>query len=98
MTLTIRVVVVVSVVCAICSSVLAHQLPQAGAPCNVTAPNGIVAGSSERHEGSYGTALLSVGPFGLWSQRSARVRLAGTRQEMIVHSLQAIGLLACASH
>jgi len=34
--------------------------------CPVTAPNGIVAGSSERHEGSYGNALLSVGPFGLW--------------------------------
>ena len=34
--------------------------------CHVTMPNGIVAGSSERGEGSYGNALLSVGPFGLW--------------------------------
>jgi len=34
--------------------------------CYVTTPNGIVAGSSERNEGSYGNALLSVGPFGLW--------------------------------
>jgi hypothetical protein len=34
--------------------------------CHVTTPNGIVAGSSERNEGSYGNALLSVGPFGLW--------------------------------
>jgi hypothetical protein len=34
--------------------------------CHVTSPNGIVAGSSERNEGSYGNALLSVGPFGLW--------------------------------
>jgi hypothetical protein len=34
--------------------------------CHVTKPNGIVAGLSERHEGSYGNALLSVGPFGLW--------------------------------
>ena len=34
--------------------------------CNVTAPNGIVAGSSERQEPSFGNALLSVGPFGLW--------------------------------
>lgn len=34
--------------------------------CYITTPNGIVAGSSERNEGSYGNALLSVGPFGLW--------------------------------
>src|SRR5580700_11137202 len=34
--------------------------------CHVTTPNGIVAGSSERNETSYGNALLSVGPFGLW--------------------------------
>jgi hypothetical protein len=66
MTLSIRVVVVASVVAATCSSALAQQLPQAGAPCNVTAPNGIVAGSSEHHEGSFGNASLSVGPFGLW--------------------------------
>lgn len=34
--------------------------------CHVTRPNEIVAGSSERNEESYGNALLSVGPFGLW--------------------------------
>jgi hypothetical protein len=34
--------------------------------CHVTTPNGIVAGSAERNEGSYGNAMLSVGPFGLW--------------------------------
>jgi hypothetical protein len=34
--------------------------------CHLTTPNGIVAGLSERHEGSYGNAQLSVGPFGLW--------------------------------
>jgi hypothetical protein len=34
--------------------------------CPVTAPNGTVAGLSERHEGSYGNALLSVGPFEFW--------------------------------
>ena len=40
---------------------------QASRPdCRVTTPNGIVAGLSERHEGSYGNVLLSVGPFGLW--------------------------------
>jgi hypothetical protein len=32
--------------------------------CHVTMPNGIVAGSSERQDWSYGNALLSVG--GLW--------------------------------
>lgn len=34
--------------------------------CHPTKPNGIVAGSPQRSEGSYGNALLSVGPFGLW--------------------------------
>jgi hypothetical protein len=34
--------------------------------CHVTTANGIVAGLSERNERSYGNALLSVGPFGLW--------------------------------
>lgn len=34
--------------------------------CHVSTPNKIVAGSLERNEGSYGNALLSVGPFGLW--------------------------------
>ena len=34
--------------------------------CHPTKPNGIVAGSSERDDRSYGNALLSVGPFGLW--------------------------------
>jgi hypothetical protein len=36
--------------------------------CNVTVPNGIVAGSAEPKEWSYGNALLSVGPFGLWPE------------------------------
>ena len=50
------------------SFVSARQLPQgADAMCNVTIPNGVVAGLSEPHAGSYGNALLSVGPFGLWS-------------------------------
>jgi hypothetical protein len=34
--------------------------------CGVTAPNGVVAGKTEPQQGSYGNALLSVGPFGLW--------------------------------
>jgi hypothetical protein len=46
------------------SSVSAQELRPDS--CHPTKPNGIVAGSSERNEGSYGNALLSVGPFGLW--------------------------------
>ncbi|HEX3703985.1 MAG TPA: hypothetical protein VHU82_11690 [Vicinamibacterales bacterium] len=34
--------------------------------CDVTVPNGVVAGSPNRDENSYGTSALSVGPFGLW--------------------------------
>jgi hypothetical protein len=41
----------------------AHAAP---ATCDVTAPNGVVAGSPNRDENSYGNAALSVGPFGLW--------------------------------
>src|SRR5882672_2829022 len=39
---------------------------QSDSTCQVTSPNGIMAGSSEPEAGSYGNALLSVGPFGLW--------------------------------
>ena len=35
-------------------------------PCDVTKPNGLVAGSGNVNEHSYGNQLLSVGPFGLW--------------------------------
>ncbi len=41
----------------------ARQLQQAmNATCRVAVPNGIMAGQSERHEGSYGNMRLSVGP------------------------------------
>jgi hypothetical protein len=60
---SIRVVVVASVVSV---SMRAQELPQSDAACNVTAPNGIVAGQSEQQHWSYGNAALSVGPFGLW--------------------------------
>ncbi|SRR5258705_1004225 len=50
------------------SFVSRRQLPEgADAMCNVTIPNGVVAGLSDAHAGSFGNALLSVGPFGLWS-------------------------------
>lgn len=48
------------------SVVSARQPLQADTPCDVTAQNGVRAGSTERYEGSYGNAQLSVGPFGLW--------------------------------
>jgi len=47
------------------------------ASCQVTKPNGIVAGSSERNERSYGNALLSVGPFGLWPNGTVVFRPGG---------------------
>jgi hypothetical protein len=34
--------------------------------CEVTRPNGIVAGSEQREPDSYGNRQLSLGPFGLW--------------------------------
>ena len=46
------------------------QLPavpaQGTAACEVTTPNGIVAGAAEREPSSYGNGQVSVGPFGLW--------------------------------
>jgi hypothetical protein len=43
-----------------------QSLPTGTVPCDVTVPNGIVAGSDETMAGSHGNAQLSVGPFGLW--------------------------------
>lgn len=39
---------------------------QTTAACNVTTPNGIVAGVEQVEPGSYGNRQVSVGPFGLW--------------------------------
>lgn len=39
---------------------------QAPAACEVTTPNGIVAGSEQLEPYSYGNHQLSLGPFGLW--------------------------------
>jgi hypothetical protein len=78
MRLILRVVVLASVVGAMCSSVLAQQLSTADSPCNVTAPNGIMAGSSERREGSYGNTLLSVGPFGMWENGTVVFKPGGS--------------------
>jgi hypothetical protein len=66
MRLSIRALLLALVAGAMSPSMRALQLPSADAPCNMTTPNGIVAGLSERQEWSYGNTLLSVGPFGLW--------------------------------
>jgi len=47
-------------------SVASARGNQQAMTCRVTIPNGVVAGSSERDQNSYGNAALSVGPFGLW--------------------------------
>lgn len=48
----------------------AHELSVATAhsdvACDVTRPNGIVAGSGQPDPNSYGNRQLSLGPFGLW--------------------------------
>jgi hypothetical protein len=43
-----------------------QSLAVSDAACDVTVPNGIVAGASAQKGWSYGNPLLSVGPFGLW--------------------------------
>jgi len=48
--------------------VRAQRVEDAVSSCAVTLPNGVVAGSSERDQSSYGNAALSVGPFGLWPE------------------------------
>src|SRR5229473_2666156 len=56
--------------------VSAQRVEQLDVACSVTAPNGVVAGTSigadghspYRQEWSHGNALLSVGPFGLWPE------------------------------
>jgi hypothetical protein len=49
-----------------CLPLPAQSLPGLDTACDVTVPNGIVAGSSEGQDWSYGNAFLSLGPFGLW--------------------------------
>ena len=45
---------------------VAAAVPQPTVACEVTRPNGIVAGSDQSELSSYGNRELSVGPFGLW--------------------------------
>jgi len=55
------------VVVSAASGARAQPLLSTEPPCDVTVPNGVVAGTTEPQGGSYGNALLSVGPFGLWA-------------------------------
>ena len=61
------IVAVVIIVLSAASGPLAQQLPSAEATSDVTVPNGVVAGTTEPQRGHNGNALLSVGPFGLWT-------------------------------
>jgi hypothetical protein len=45
--------------------------------CNVTVPNGIVAGAVKQKRWSHGNSLLSVGPFGLWPDGTVEFRPGG---------------------
>jgi hypothetical protein len=45
--------------------------------CEVTAPNGIVAGSEQRESWSHGNAEVSVGPFGIWPEGTVVFRPGG---------------------
>ena len=57
----------VSILVVASASVVAFaQQPPSSDSCSVTAPNGVVAGQAARDDGSFGNAMLSVGPFGLW--------------------------------
>ena len=60
-----------------CRPLWAQPLSTSDAACDVTVPNGIVAGSSERQAWSYGNALLSVGPFGLWPDGTVVFKTGG---------------------
>ena len=72
--MTLRAYVASLIVVAILAPVAAtDQTPQQ--PCNVTAPNGVVAGSSESQKESFGNPLLSV--FGLWPNGAVIFRPGG---------------------
>jgi hypothetical protein len=71
------IVTVAIVVLSAASAPIAQQRPGAEPACAVTAPNSVVAGTTEPQRGSYGNALLSVGPFGLWADGTIVFRPGG---------------------
>jgi hypothetical protein len=56
----------VLLVAGLCYPMPASSFATSDATCDVTVPNGVVAGSPARKNWSHGGDLLSVGPFGLW--------------------------------
>ena len=63
-----KIVAVAITIVSASSGPIAQQLVNTEPTCDVTLPNGVVAGgTTEPQRGSYGNALLSVGPFGLWA-------------------------------
>jgi len=63
--------------------IAAEEFAAAAAPssvaCEVTRPNGIVAGSDQPEPHSYGNRQLSLGPFGLWPDGSLGMKFGWTR-------------------
>ncbi|MGH9202570.1 MAG: hypothetical protein ACRD2A_15205, partial [Vicinamibacterales bacterium] len=50
------------------STLAAFDQVEAATTCDVTEPNGIVAGTDQPDAHSYGNRHISVGPFGLWPE------------------------------
>lgn len=59
------------------SQALAATLAEPVFACEVTKPNGIVAGSEQANLNSYGNQQLSLGPFGLWPDGTVVFRPGG---------------------
>ncbi|HEY6359000.1 MAG TPA: hypothetical protein VIX35_12180 [Vicinamibacterales bacterium] len=55
-----------SVCAVVVTSIVTAVASHATKPCEVTKPNGVMAGAEEVNPHSYGNQRLSVGPFGLW--------------------------------
>jgi len=61
-----KIILALAAAAAVCATQTGAQAPRSDI-CNVTVPNGIVGGTSERDDHSYGNPYLSVGPVaGLW--------------------------------
>ena len=64
-------------VTALSAQLPADTSPRSDAPCSVTVPNGIVAGTQNSKRWSHGNSLLSVGPFGLWPGGTVEFKQGG---------------------
>jgi hypothetical protein len=72
-----RWMVVSALVLAVICSGRASFAARSDAGCDVTAPNGVVAGNAQRKPWSFGNPRLSVGPFGLWPEGTVVFRPGG---------------------